>query len=52
MHNVNNAQPPEKQKTNKAKVPFDNHAKPLRKNKKKPKYSGEWRWKPTFGTSA
>ena len=38
MHNVNNAKPPEKQqKANKAKVPSDNHAKPLRKSKKNKK---------------
>ena len=35
MHSVNSARPPEKQqKANKAKVWFDNHAKPLRKSKK------------------
>ena len=38
MHNVNNARPPEKQqRANKAKVPSDKHAKPLRKSKKKQK---------------
>ena len=31
---VNSAQPQEKQKTNKAKIPLDNHAKPLRKTQK------------------
>ena len=35
MHSVNNAEPLEKKKTKKAKIPFDNHAKPSRKNKGK-----------------
>ena len=42
------------EKTNKTKIPHDNHAKPLRKNKKnkKTKYLGVCRWEPIFGTSA
>ena len=41
-------------KANKAKIPYDNHAKPLRKNKKtkKAKYLGVCRWEARFATSA